>query len=294
MKKIYLFAILLLGLASCSSEDSLQPSNADTDPFTVSDDATDAESVLRRNFFNTNGSYLLFNDTLKTGELLDLGYVMTASTYTTVYTYDYLTTIEEKQQAVDFVDTYIVPHLGTKLQPFSYLLVNNIHCWEKSGATYSEPWSSDPNPTSVVGKRGTAIAMSALEGADEETITSYAENVMQSILINNISNQTSDTYTQFLSYNRNNYNNWDHMTDGMDDDENWEWLHNAGYICAYESYGATFTGVTPTQDADVAAYVALALNSTSDEVQQQYGAYPIILAKYQLMVQLIDELGYVK
>lgn len=294
MRNIPFLLTFLLFLASCSSEDSLNPSNADTDPFTVSDDATDAESVLRRNFFNASNSYLLFNDTLNDGELLDLGYVMTATTNNIVYTYDYLQTIEEKQQAVDFVNKYIVPHLGSNLHPFSYLLVDGIHCWTKDGATYSAPWDSDPNPTSVVGKRGTAIAMSAVNGADEDSLQNYARNVLESVLINNITSQTSNTFTQFLSYNRNNYDNWDHMFDGMDDEQNWEWLHNAGYICAHESFGAIYQGVTPTQDADVAAYVSLVLNSTDDEVQQQYAAYPIILAKYQLMSQLINELGYVK
>ena len=88
MHKLFsLFALLLL-LASCGGEDALQPSNADTYGFEVPQSDNSAEATLRRSFQEKYGSYLLFNDTLSNGELLDLGYNITASTYAYVYTFE--------------------------------------------------------------------------------------------------------------------------------------------------------------------------------------------------------------
>lgn len=100
-----IFGTLVLGLLclSCGSEDHLLPSGLDKNYFEVPGDATDAESVLRREFFTKNGSYLIFNDTLHrelkgtdeegnplyTYELLDIGYGMT-SISSNRYAYDYL------------------------------------------------------------------------------------------------------------------------------------------------------------------------------------------------------------
>lgn len=118
---IWLFAAAMC-FTACESEDPLQPSNADTNPFITDDNADDEESLLRKEFYSKNSCYLLFNDTLNTGELLDIGYMMTASQNNNAYKYDYLTTIEEKHLATQFVEQYLLPHLGKKLRPFSSFL----------------------------------------------------------------------------------------------------------------------------------------------------------------------------
>lgn len=60
---ISLFAIVaLLGLASCSGEDDLQPSHADTNFFLPSSDDNGQEAELRRSFFVANQCYLVFTE----------------------------------------------------------------------------------------------------------------------------------------------------------------------------------------------------------------------------------------
>ena len=55
MKYIILYIIVLAGcFTACQQEDSLTPSNI-SDLFAPNPEATDAESVLRREFFNTTG-----------------------------------------------------------------------------------------------------------------------------------------------------------------------------------------------------------------------------------------------
>ena len=65
MYRILGFAIFLLLAIACEKEKGLLASNGVENYFEVPDDATDEESVLRRNFQKETGSYLLFNDTLR-------------------------------------------------------------------------------------------------------------------------------------------------------------------------------------------------------------------------------------
>lgn len=56
---------MALQLSACSEEEDLNPSGIKENYFEVPEDAMDPESVLRRNFYEQEKIYLLFNDTLR-------------------------------------------------------------------------------------------------------------------------------------------------------------------------------------------------------------------------------------
>ena len=56
---------LLIGGSACQKEDDLTPRGEKNNWFAPAIDATDAESVLRRKFYDDTDCYLLFNDTLR-------------------------------------------------------------------------------------------------------------------------------------------------------------------------------------------------------------------------------------
>ena len=103
MKKIYYIILLSLLTVtfSCSKEDDLEPTDMRYDYFTVSPDANDEESILRRKFYEDHNIHLLFNDTLRHEqrgtyadgtphwftELLDLSYDITTTKNETRFTY---------------------------------------------------------------------------------------------------------------------------------------------------------------------------------------------------------------
>jgi hypothetical protein len=288
-----LLATALL-LAACGSEDDLTPGHADTDPFAVSDADPSADAQLRRDFFARNGSYLLFNDTLSNGELLDLGYVMTAAENSTLYTYDYLPTTEEKQQATRFVEHTLLPHLGKKLRPFSFLLVNGIHKWTKQGTTFYQAYDDSDNPTSVTGVRSTAIAMADVLPMTADERQAHAQTLLKDILANAISQQSGGSIDAFKAYGKLYYGG---VYDGecpQDEAENLALMNRYGFISQHSSYGFTLFGMFPTVAEDVTAYVTLALEATPEEVENTYASYPDIIEKYRLMVNIINELGYIK
>ena len=63
--EILIFMIALTGcLCACQQEDELEPLDV-TNSFATSPGATDEETKLKENFYNTTGCHLLFNDTLR-------------------------------------------------------------------------------------------------------------------------------------------------------------------------------------------------------------------------------------
>ena len=279
--------------AACEGEDPLQPSHADSNPFNIDDAATDEESILRRDFYSRNGCYLLFNDTLKDGELLDIGYVMTASQNNNLYIYEYLKTIEEKKNATSFVEQYILPHLGKKLRPFSFLLVNGINHFTLEDGKLITPYDGTEYPSNVVGVRATAIAINALAGMDDSEKKDYSKVLIIDIMTNIISHQTTDTFNQFTSYGKNYYGVW--MDGWIETEEEGIPLQNAkGFIAPHQETWGEMWSVYPSLDEDVKAFINLAMNSSLEEVELKYTDYPDIISKYKLMKKLINELGYIE
>lgn len=285
--------LLVMAVTSCSKEDELSPSGKDTNSFEVAADDNSAEARLRRNFYNSYGSYLLFNDTLSTGEKLELEYVMTSSDHTVAYSYSYLQSFEDKEVATRFVEQKILPHLGKKLRPFSFLLVGTISKWKYDGYTYSNPDDGNTAPTSVVGQRGTAIAMDNVLSLDEAGQKEYAASLLSDILANAIAGQTGETMDAFYAYSKNYYEGYMEISP-TDSDENMQYMNKAGFIVPHYAYGFEFIGAYPSKAEDVKGFVKLVLNSSADDVENQYGAYPDIIAKYRLIAHLLNDLGYVK
>lgn len=309
--KVLLFTLpLFLSLTGCGGEDDLTPSAPDTNYFAVGADATDATSQLRQAFYEKYGSYLLFNDTLshvKTGtdafgdpvykdELLDVGYDPTGASNNVVYTYGYLTDINSQQQAANFVEQYILPHLGTKLRPFSFLLVGSINKYTFDSNNYT-PDYVDPNPTAVVGDRATVFALDGILDGDEATVASFASTVLGNILASKVAAQDATTLSSFTNYCKDLYGQWFMdlgLTEPADDDANLQAMNDAGFVTAHYSYGMAWTGVYPSQAEDIDSYIQLCLNSSADEVEQKYGSYLTIMEKYRIMSSLLETMGYVK
>ena len=133
----YLFAIvwLYLLLTDCGKEDNLIAEYDNRTSYFLPDPgATDEESVLRRDFYEKENSFLLFTDTLRHEELapdfngdmkyfteiLDMTYSVGSSSISVfTYAYEYHTSFEAKRQSTSFLKSYILPHLSVQLRPFS-------------------------------------------------------------------------------------------------------------------------------------------------------------------------------
>ena len=307
MKKYKTLEILVyccfisISLFSCGDkEDDITPEAPAKNYFAADANATDDESLLRKEFYKNNGCYLLFNDTLRhdsigvkpNGEIIyktetvDVPYVMSSlSSY--AYKYTYIKDIDQKKSAVAFLEKYILPHLSTKLRPYSWLLVNSITKYAVQDNTYTY----DSEQESVLGNRATAIAMGTVFDMDEDDVKQFAKELSASILAKKVSIQADNITTSFTKFSNSLYEKGATVMPD-DDDSNMALMQENGFICPNDSWGFTFYGQFPTKAEDEEAFAKLVVEKDEQEVRDMYNNDTII-QKYLAMRQIILNLGYI-
>lgn len=285
---------------SCSGEDALEPSNIREDYFTVSATLTDVESQLRRDFHDRYGTHLLFSDTLYaeylgtnaegeeqwTVKTVDLLYNITSyDSYN--YRYTYFSTLEERQAATEFVTKYVFSHLGEALRPYSVMLLS---CIEQE-SYYS--WKEINYLNNVQ-----CLALSvkdALTMTGEEEKDKFGKVLLKDILTMNINNLYSSGDKRIKDFY------------AISDDLRGKYLYKIvdewdrditkvyalGFLNYYKGSRPKSDYLYSTNSKDLDAFCELVINHSKEEVEEQYGEYPIVMQKYRYLRNLIIELGYV-
>lgn len=307
MKTIKIFetliycSVLSLSLVSCAdNEDSITPEAPEKNYFAVDNNATDEESVLRRQFYKDNGCYLLYNDTLRNDsigkspngdiiyktETIDVPYVMSGQR-SYAYKYTYMKDFDKKKAAVDFIEKYILPHLSTKLRPYSWLLVNSITKY----AVQDNTFTYDSEQESVLGNRSTAIAIGTVFDMDEDDVKQFATELSASILATKVSIQTDNIIGSFTKFSNSLYDTNATIIPN-DDDSNMILMQENGFICPNDSWGFSIYGQFPTKAQDIEAFAKLVVEKSEQEVRDTYNN-DIIIEKYLAMKQIVLNLGYI-
>lgn len=288
-------ALALVGImASCGSEDDPVLDYDDpTNYFEPADSATDEISALRRQFFESYGSYLLFNDTLQHYSLgtdingterffterLAVNYkVGNTSTYSDPYTYTLFKTAEDKKKALEYLETYILPHLSKKISPFSWLLVNRI---TYSNSDYS---TVDNTVSAVCGQRANVLALYALASLKTEAQKQQLVIRHLSTIISNVSENYSDAFADFAAISQAYYGASLSPLDGMTTTQT---LRTRGFLrLGSSSY------YYPSQEYDMSAYTSLVLSYSEETIERTYASYPLIIEKAKLFKQCLINLGF--
>lgn len=298
MKKTYYFLILcVLGLFACGKEDALTPNEAPVNYFIIPADATDAESVLRREFYEKYGVHLLFNDTLHhelggyysdgtpyyNTELLDIRYSMTYQDLTEM-SYNYITDIEDQRQAVEIVETDILSHLGEKMLPYSMLLVRNLQV---------QDWGILMPTAYYKGERCFVINAGTMSDTTDSARQDMCNDIFSNLIINALDNETI-TLENFYAYGMEYYGGY-FMDYGLGGDyglfltqEEVEYVNSLGFLGDINTLMMSF----PTSDTDLNNYVQAIIYDTEDNFKATYAAYPIILEKYDILKEVIEESGF--
>lgn len=305
MKKyvIYVSALFCIGMGACSEEDGL---TAETDPrasyYMPAESAMDEESVLRRDFFKEENSYLLFHDTLAkeplgvdyNGEMryrietIDLAYILGASVHSSSsgYEFEFLPSIEEKRAGVDFVKSELLSHFSLSLRPFSWLLAKKVVFVD---------WRGPVEHKIVCGESCTALALGDILSLSAEEKRALGDEVRISALTHAMAGK-SDALKNFYALSDGFYGRWFFSEYDGTEEGNRAYLLEHGFICKGVSLwtGTEVNGTSPDKERDCGAYIRLVLDHTDAEVEEMYERSPLVLKKYYIMKDLIDELGYIK
>ena len=294
MGKLYYLlqtCFLFIGLMSCTKEDDLAPSDVDDNYFAVPEKATDEVSVLRREFYEKNGVYLLFNDTLRHEqrgtyedgspiwftETVDLNYNISSSGAGT-YAFVYFDDQHSREVAASMIENHILPHLGEGWLPYSFLLLDTIQ-------SYNIIWKRWDIVDCVSSIRCMAIGVrDAIKGSSDEQAT-FCKNMLFTLVNEQIEDLDDELFTEFYSFCTE-YYGVDYEDVGLDwmypEDEE---MYELGFV-----YKPIFT--FPYETLDRKYFVQEAVLLSEEEFEEKYGNYPIVMQKYEIIKEIITDLGY--
>lgn len=298
MNRIYTFFIccMIAFLATaCSDENDLTPSGENEDYFTVSPDATDIISVTRREFHDRNGVHLLFTDTLRHEqrgtysdgtpfwftEIIDLKYAITGGS-TTIYRLDYLADQTAREAAVAFIEARVLPHLTNDVRPYSVLPLDQLYTYNSSRKTWT--------PVNFCNNfRCLAISTGSIANAPEAEQKTFCQAMFLSIVSSKISGLSTSELSEFYVFCED-YYGYDYdecdLPAGMDADNlTQEDLYTLGFLSKVSYY---FSYETTDRDN----FVKAIFNTDEEEFRATYAAYPVILQKYDIMKQIIQDMGF--
>lgn len=288
-------------LAACEKEDAVVPNLKDTSfYFQPNDTCTDEESEIRREFFKTHGSYLLFNDTIQHyfvgidingdsayfTEKLQISYsIGDVNTNNTSVTFNLLPNLERKKAAVQFLEERILYHFTSDLQPFSWLLVNQINY------RYINEYT---NPVATNGQRAIAVAFASLQRIrNEAQRKNYADQILSTLIVKIITDRPQ-LFTDFTDVSARLYSQQYEGYESASADECLKYLYGLGFLSrgknTWNIVGNTYY---PSQSSDLSIYGSLVAVNTWDQIVEKYGQYPMILQKARLMREALESIGYV-
>lgn len=275
----YLLALCVASMAmtACSEDEDLTPSYKDVNGFEPAADDNSATAQLRRDFFKETGSYLLFDDKLTTTstngqpELIEPGWSMIGSSSNN-YQYLYITNIDEQREAVALIKQYLLPRFNFKM--FSYLLVNELY--------YINYYGRKNVSTNYFGARTLVISMSLGEAYDapEEYFSSMMIDIIKGKL-----DYKSTLLKPFYAYCEQ-YYGYDYEDFGWDDKPSQEELLELGFTGGNTYYFYY-------ENKDYTTWLELVLNNTEEEFEAMYGDYPVMMAKYRTLREIIEQQGFV-
>lgn len=300
---VCIFTIFLAGcFAACQDED-VKPSGA-ISSFLPPLDATDETSVLRREFFENTGCYLLFNDTLRheyqglddygnpyyETELLAMEWSIDGGTVSYVFTYNYIKDIEQQRQVSDFIINHLYPY-AQSIMPVAILAVNNINEYD----SYENPPEYLESPLTYSNDRCSAINFSGLWTVEDED--AYAQDICAELLLGIWGGDASWYYSGGdaegffdVTPRYDGDDKHDHYIEYTDEfagteEEYLARLYNVGFIVDTDNV------YLPTFKEDIVSYIKACLTMTDEEFRAKYGEYDYVIAKYEFLKPLIEQTG---
>lgn len=287
-----LYAILIGSmLVGCSDSEDTTPSYADINVFEPAEDDNSETAQIRREFFNATGSYLLFSDTLRAvnrgtstdgtvvtkPEMLDImAYAMIGYGSRTQYYYEYITSPEEQREAMNLIKDHLVWRMGRAL-PYAFFIVNSI--------SYKDDKDNLVYETKQLGLRAYAISLNG--GKAFEDPETYFSSMISDMVRTKVKTMSEDELAEFYDFSREYY--YEYKEDfGLSatkypDKEMWN----------YGFFTDVYKDLFPNSTSDLDLWLYYVTTLSREDFEAQYGSSSVMMAKYEVLAKIIEDLGYV-
>lgn len=288
---------------SCSSDEDLTASGANDNYFKVAVDDMSEDAALRRQFYEKNGIYLLFNDTLRHeyvgkdvagedayfNELVDFNYNLT-DVGSSEFDFSYLSSMADKRAAVDFVEKYVLPHFGGGgLVPYSFFLADKLM---EYGYANSSAWQKTWNDRACISCfRCMGLALGKVPSMTEDEKRAYASEICIAILQSKLT-YTDERLDDFYAPADDLF--YEYLEDVIPDwsDDDWDGDMSVAYEYGFLKIDGRWYLWFPSMANDFAYYFDLVMTKSEDEVKATYGDYPLVMQRYYKLREVVEAIGY--
>lgn len=278
----------------CKEEEELSPSLPEVNLFEPDENLNDEETVLRKNFYSDNGVYLIFQDTLKgldndgneLIEAIDPSYTFTGDDGNS-YRWTLLDNIDDKKKVIDAINKLIIPHIkGGKFQPYSLLPVNNLEYLD-----YDE-WV----PLSIIANWRCMIISCEqfIECETEKGQQETAKNILYSLISKNLDylNVLLDPFHAVSEEFSGNYIS--EIFPEWEDEQDITLVYECGYLRYYKDYyGDPAYDDFLTKRNDFISFLTALITTDEEEFRTTYGEYDRIIRKYEILKNVVSDMGYI-
>lgn len=284
MRNILLGLIITASLYACDNDDYLDNNGVERNYFAVSENATDEESVLRREFYGQNGVYLLFSDTLGSREvttlsgrkvieyeLLNLGYNMLSGSGDYTFTFRPYEMLAEKRAMTEFIERDVLKNVPKLFRPYSILLVENMQMADKYETEELSVYA---------GMKAMAIACENVSELQPEEKLSLKNVLVQKMVASKLSVIPDTDFSLFYSYSQSYY--------GISKYQVPTPIQSVGFL---ENYYYDYWKNFNSKEYDLLAYVEEIFKFSESEFRETYADYPIVIKKMEEMVRVLQSYG---
>ncbi|MDO4771367.1 hypothetical protein [Porphyromonas sp.] len=298
--KTLLAATSVLSLVSTTGckEESLAPSHADINFFEVDDDDRSVTGELRRSFFAESGCYLLFDATLRKGDVtkeLNINYGVTkeGKEYydSELIRYVYIDDDADRIGATTFIREKVLPYMSKDRLPYSLLLVDTIvsYNYDKKLKTYNME-KPDKKKVIIHGLSVTAIAgLKGIQTKDEGAQQKQQKEILSAMIRRSLSLLDESAFEVFYSVSLPYYDkSYDKDSADMPDVKD---LKELGFLKAYSFRPKERMSFYP-KDKDKSTFINELLSAHESVWRTKYAEYPLVLTKLDALKKLLDDMGY--
>ena len=305
--KIWLILLVVCGFMLACEEEELTPSRTDRNWFLVEDDPNNPLTHLRYLIYSEDGVACFYNDTIGAEtrydrfgnpythyEVLKVGYNMTSYGRPD---YALADDTADVMDALEVMDEYLFDILPEDRRPTSYLLVDSLKMNMSGGRLVLDDYYKSITTTCVgnierfeqmsdSARRSFMAELAGLEYADE--LMANADSLLRHDFDSTGWDVTLDSkiYAPIrfpMTYGA-----------GISISTSRELARPEAFgLLRYRQTSLTYVQ-WPTLQQNYAAFVGLVLSKTEEEVKRQYAQDTVVLQKYELMKQMMQEMGMIE
>ncbi|WP_065220520.1 MULTISPECIES: hypothetical protein [Butyricimonas] len=295
--------LCLLGFAGCEEDDALAPSYKDRNWLTVEDDSNDPLTHLRYRVYTEQGVNILYNDTLGSEERYDSqgnlytyyevwrpGYAISSNS---VPKYVLPDDRADVLAMAEMMDKYLFDYLRKDKRPLVYFLVDTLRQNSSSATTPPERYLKFLT-TVCVGRIEEARQMS--DSAQKSFMAElagleYVDDLKGCELNTDLSVEyDSIRYRVQLSNDYSPVNWYKGITSkGTSTVRKVPEPELFGFL--FYSYRTVNRIYAPSDQQDKASYIGLILSCTDAEIRERYKKYPAVIARYEVVREMMVNAG---